>query len=74
MGIKRVFAREKHLPTKEEVVHRSGRTCHRALAKLEVARGSLTMPSQAAAVQKRLAADVALLRAAALVPHVEDEV
>lgn len=32
------------------------------------------MPSQAAAVQKRLAADVALLRAAAFVPHVEDEV
>lgn len=31
------------------------------------------MPSQAAAVEKRLAADVALLRAAALVPHVEDE-
>lgn len=32
------------------------------------------MPPQAAAVQKCLAADVALLRAAALVPHVEDEV
>lgn len=45
----------------------------RALAKLEVARGSLAVPSQAAAVQKRLAADVALLRAAALVPHVKDE-
>lgn len=45
----------------------------RALAKLEVARGSLAVPSQAAAVQKRLAADVALLRTTALVPHVEDE-
>lgn len=43
-----------------------------ALTKLE-ARGSLAMPSQAAAVQKRLATDVALLRTAALVPHVEDE-
>lgn len=31
------------------------------------------MPPQAAAVQERLATDVALLRAAALVPHVEDE-
>lgn len=40
----------------------------------QVTRGSLTMPAQAAAVQKGLAADVALLRAAALVPHVEDEV
>lgn len=37
-------------------------------------RGSLAVPAQAAAVQKRLAAAVALLRAAALVPHVEDEV
>lgn len=46
----------------------------RALTKLKVARGSLAMPPQAAAVQKCLAADVALLRAAALVPHVEDEV
>lgn len=45
----------------------------RALAKLEVARGSLAVPSQAAAMQKRLAADIALLRAAALMPHVEDE-
>lgn len=32
------------------------------------------MPTQAAAVQKRLAADVALLRTAALVSYVEDEV
>lgn len=32
------------------------------------------MSTQAAAVQKRLTADVALLRATALVPHVEDEV
>lgn len=32
------------------------------------------MPSQTAAVQKGLAADVAFLRAAALVSHVEDEV
>lgn len=31
------------------------------------------MPPQAAAVQKRLATDVALLRTATLVPHVEDE-
>lgn len=31
------------------------------------------MPSQTAAVQKRLAADVALLRSAALVSHVEDK-
>jgi len=44
----------------------------RALTKLE-ARGSLAMPSQAAAVQEGLAADVALLRTAAFVPHVEDE-
>lgn len=49
-------------------------TAQGALAKLKVARGSLAVPSQAAAVQKRLAANVALLRAAALVPHVEDEV
>lgn len=45
----------------------------RALAKLKVARGSLAMPSQAATVQKRLAADVALLRTTTLVPHMEDE-
>lgn len=45
----------------------------RALTELEVARGPLTVSAQAAAVQKRLAADVALLRTTALVPHVEDE-
>lgn len=45
-----------------------------ALTKLEVTRGSLTVPSQTAAVQKRLAADIALLRATALVPHMKDEV
>lgn len=45
----------------------------RALTKLKVAL-SLAVPSQAAAVQKSLAADVAFLRAAALVSHVEDEV
>jgi len=45
----------------------------RALAKLEVARGSLAMPSQAATVQKCFAADITLLRTTTLMSHMEDE-
>jgi len=44
------------------------------LTKLKVTRCFLTVPSQAAAVQKRFAAAATLLRAAAFVPHVKNKV